>query len=166
MARNGNQWPSERRQNRRVVAPQDSDVIANLSTKFDNLMSLMTRQVTSEPVREPQFEEAQYMGYQRERNYGDRNWQDQRNHGNPQPSPNQYHSGLRYHENLSYANPRNALQPPEDFKVHKGVIEEPSSSKPSIEEMFTMFMGETKNFMRETRQEMGAIKDHIKVIER
>ncbi|KAL8531039.1 hypothetical protein ACS0TY_007886 [Phlomoides rotata] len=143
MAKNGNQWPSERRQHRRVAATQDSDVIVSLNSKFDSLMSMMSRQ------------------------------QDRQARGNPPPNPNQYHPGLRHHENFSYANPRNALQPPEDFKIHKGVIEESSSSKPSMEEMFTNFMGETtkfmietKNFMKETRQEMGDMKAHVKVIER
>ncbi|KAL8482824.1 hypothetical protein ACS0TY_025745 [Phlomoides rotata] len=161
MAKNGNQWPSERRQHRRVAATQDYDAIASLSTKFDNLMSMMTKQ-----VGEPQFEEAQYMGYQRERSYGDRNWQERQPRGNPPPNSNQYHPGLRHHENFSYANPRNALQPPENFKVHKGVIEESSSPKPSMEEMFTTFMGETTKFMKETRQEISMVKDHVKVIER
>ncbi|KAL8481068.1 hypothetical protein ACS0TY_027559 [Phlomoides rotata] len=43
MAKNGNQWPSERRQHRTVAVAQDSEMLANLFTKVDNIASMMSR---------------------------------------------------------------------------------------------------------------------------
>ena len=49
-----------------------------------------------------------------------------------------FHPGLRNHENFSYANPRNALQPP------SGYPQLLAKKKPSCEEMLSMFIMETR----------------------
>ncbi|KAL8545270.1 hypothetical protein ACS0TY_005450 [Phlomoides rotata] len=159
--KNGDQWPAKKRKNQRIEAAQDSDTLANLTTKVDNLASLMTRQAISEPLGESQYEEINYIGHQGGRNFGERIWGDRQFCGNQPPqNPNNYHLGLRNHENFLYANTRNTLQPPTNFEVNKGVIDEPSK-KLLLEEMFTSFMGEMRNFMRETRWKFAQCDERL-----
>ncbi|GMN56045.1 hypothetical protein TIFTF001_025164 [Ficus carica] len=51
----------------------------------------------------------------------------------PNNLPTHYHRGLRNHENFSYGNPRNALQPPPGFQ------QPIAEKKPSLEDLLSTF---------------------------
>ena len=73
----------------------------------------------------------------------------------PNNLPTHYYLGLRNHENFSYANPRNALQqPPPGF--HQLVVEK----KPSVEELLSTFIVETRRRFNKDEAQLESIKIH------
>ncbi|XP_073051229.1 uncharacterized protein [Primulina eburnea] len=90
--------------------------------------------VTAE--EEPVVEEAQYIN---NRGFGGYR-------GNP--PPNTYHPVLRHHENFSYANNKNVLNPPSWFNTHKG------EGKPSFEDLVSTFVTESGKRMTRTESRL------------
>ncbi|GMN73183.1 hypothetical protein TIFTF001_056063, partial [Ficus carica] len=56
----------------------------------------------------------------------------------PNHLPTHYHPDLRNHENFSYANNRNVLQPPPGFN------QQAVEKKPSVEDLLSTFIVETR----------------------
>ena len=73
-------------------------------------------------------------------------------HGNPMP--NYYHPGLRNHENFSYGNMKNVLQPPPGFDS------QPSEKKMSLEDAMISFVEETKARFKKSDSQLDNIKTH------
>ncbi|XP_073138619.1 uncharacterized protein [Henckelia pumila] len=69
-----------------------------------------------------------------------------RGYGNYQGNPphNTYHPSLRNHENFSYANNKNALNPPPGFNTNKG------EGKASLEDVVSTFVNESSKRMSRT----------------
>ncbi|XP_075478895.1 uncharacterized protein LOC142519751 [Primulina tabacum] len=98
--------------------------------------------VTTE--EEPVVEEAQYINNNRcYRGY----------RGNP--PPNTYHPGLRNHENFSYANDKNVLNPPLGFNTQKG------EGKPSFEDLVGTFVAESGKRMARTESRLDSMETHM-----
>ena len=72
----------------------------------------------------------------------------------PNNFPIHYHLGLRNHENFLYANQRNALQPPPDFRQ---LVAE---KKPSIEDILSMFIVETRGRFNKNEAWIDSIETH------
>ncbi|XP_075524475.1 uncharacterized protein LOC142556862 [Primulina tabacum] len=129
MTINSYQWPSERSGSRKpagVLGQSTSDVAL----------------VTAE--QEPVVEEAQYIN--NNRGYGGYR-------GNP--PPNTYHPGLRNHENFSYANNKNVLNPPLEFNTQKG------EGKPSFEDLVGTFVAESGKKMARTESRLDSMETHM-----
>lgn len=60
------------------------------------------------------------------------------------PMPNQYHPSLRNHENFSYANNKNVLNPPPGFNNQR------DEGKPSLEDLMSTFVAETSKRVGKT----------------
>ena len=65
---------------------------------------------------------------------------------------------MRNHENFSYANTRNVLQPPEGFTVVNGEIIE---KKTTIEDVLLKFMGETKDKFNKVEAKLDKIESKV-----
>ncbi|KAL6555585.1 hypothetical protein OROHE_007257 [Orobanche hederae] len=71
----------------------------------------------------------------------------------------------RNHENFSYGNTKNVLQPPVGFKVANGeIIEEPKPSS-NLENILASFMSQTNTFMNETRNRFNKDEEKLDKIE-
>ncbi|XP_073120253.1 uncharacterized protein [Henckelia pumila] len=97
--------------------------------------------VTIEESHPP--EEAQYIN---PRGYGN-----YRGH----PLPNTYHPGLRNHENISYANKKNVLNPPQRFNTNKG------EGKASLEDVVSTFVNESGKRMSRTETRHDSMETHM-----
>ena len=73
-------------------------------------------------------------------------------HGNPMP--NYYHPGLRNHENFSYGNTKNVLQPTPEFDS------QPSEKKMSLEDAMISFVEETKARFKKSDSRLDNIETH------
>ncbi|XP_075475685.1 uncharacterized protein LOC142509480 [Primulina tabacum] len=115
MTINSYQWPSERSGSRKPAGVYAVDPITSLTAQVSALIAQIAAmnkpgQSTSDVAlvtaeEEPVVEEAQYIN---NRGFGGYR-------GNP--PPNTYHPGLRNHENFSYANNNNVLNPPPRFNT-------------------------------------------------
>ncbi|XP_073051292.1 uncharacterized protein [Primulina eburnea] len=127
MTINSYQWPSKRSGSRKPAGVYAVDPITSLTAQVSALTAQIAAinkpgQSTSEVAlvtaeEEPVMEEAQYIN---NRGFGGYR-------GNP--TPNTYHPSLRNHENFSYANNKNVLNPPPGFNTQKG------EGKPSFEDL-------------------------------
>uniref|UniRef100_A0A803P9R0 Uncharacterized protein n=1 Tax=Cannabis sativa TaxID=3483 RepID=A0A803P9R0_CANSA len=90
------------------------------------------------------IEQAQYMANEPYNN----NYQ-----GNPMP--NYYHPGLRNHENLSYGNTKNLLQPPPGFNAQQ------QPEKKSLEDILGTFMMESSKRFNKNEVRLENIETHI-----
>ncbi|XP_050254823.1 uncharacterized protein LOC126700654 [Quercus robur] len=70
------------------------------------------------------------------------------------PMPNYYHPGLRNHENFSYENTKNVLQPPPGFDS------QPSEKKMSLEDAMVSFVEETKARFTKSDSLLDNIETH------
>ena len=70
------------------------------------------------------------------------------------PMPNYYHPGLRNHENFSYGNTKNVLQPPPEFDS------QPSKKKMSLEDAMISFVEETKARFKKSDSRLDNIETH------
>ncbi|XP_075475622.1 uncharacterized protein LOC142507641 [Primulina tabacum] len=148
MTINSYQWPSKRFGPKKPAGGYAVDPITSFTAQVSALTKKITAmnkadQSTSDVAlvtaeEEPVLEEAQfinnnrgYVGYR----------------GNP--PPNTYHPGLRNHENFSYANNKNVLNPPPGFNTQKG------EGKPSFEDLVGTFMAESGKKMARTNKEIG-----------
>lgn len=68
---------------------------------------------------------------------------------------NQYHPGLQNHENLSYGNNANALQPPLGYNT------QPSEGKPSLEDILETFISKTRSRFNKDEARLDNIETHI-----
>ncbi|XP_073294558.1 uncharacterized protein [Primulina huaijiensis] len=71
------------------------------------------------------------------------------------PPPNTYHPGLKNHENFSYANNKNVLNPPPGFNTSKG------EGKPSFEDLVGTFVAESGKRMARTKSRLDSMETHI-----
>ena len=71
------------------------------------------------------------------------------------PMSNYYHPGLRNHENFSYGNPKNVLQPPPGFES------QPSEKKMSLEDAMVSFVEETKARFKKNDSRLDNIETHF-----
>ncbi|XP_075486227.1 uncharacterized protein LOC142525823 [Primulina tabacum] len=98
--------------------------------------------VTAE--EEPVVEEAQYIN--KNRGYGGYR---------VNPPSNTYHPGLRNHENLSYANNKNVLNPLPGFNKQKG------KGKPSFEDLVGTFVAESGRRLARTESHLDSMETHM-----
>ncbi|GMP70559.1 hypothetical protein CsSME_00029364 [Camellia sinensis var. sinensis] len=138
MASNNHQWPTERTMAKKVARNHELESYAALSAQVATLshqISALTAQRVPQGAEyvavsrmtvssnEASQEQVQYIN---NRNYNYR--------GNPMP--NYYHPGHRNHENLSYGNTKNVLQP----QPHPGFDSQPSEKKMSLEDAMVSFV--------------------------
>ena len=72
----------------------------------------------------------------------------------PNNLPTHYHPGLRNHKNFSYANPRNALQPPPGYSQLR------AEKKPSVEKLMSTFIMETRGRFNKDEARLDDIETH------
>ncbi|XP_030969898.1 uncharacterized protein LOC115990189 [Quercus lobata] len=156
MASNNYQWPTERTMDKKVAGIHELDPFAALSTQVASLSyqvsTLTTQRIPQSaeyvaassmtvPMNEASQEQVQYIN---NRNYNYR--------GNPMP--NYYHPRLRNHENFSYGNTKNVLQPPPGFDS------QPSEKKMSLEDAMISFVEETKARFKKSDSRLDNIETH------
>ncbi|XP_073051355.1 uncharacterized protein [Primulina eburnea] len=153
MTINSYQWPSERSGSRKPAGVYAVDPITSLTAQVLALTAQIAAMnkpgqatsvvalVTAE--EEPVVEEAQYIN---NRGFGGYR-------GNP--PPNTYHPGLRNHENFSYANNKNVLNPPPGFNTQKG------EGKPSFEDLVGTFVTESGKRMARTESRLDNMETHM-----
>ncbi|XP_030958794.1 uncharacterized protein LOC115980710 [Quercus lobata] len=156
MASNNYQWLTKRTMAKKVAGIHELDLFAALSAQVVSLshqVSTLTTQripqsaeyvATSSmtvPMNEVSQEQVQYIN---NRNYNYR--------GNPMP--NYYHLGLRNHENFSYGNMKNVLQPPPEFNS------QPSEKKMPLEDAMISFVEETKARFKKFDSRLDNIETH------
>ncbi|XP_073035192.1 uncharacterized protein [Primulina eburnea] len=153
MTINNYQWPSKRSGSRKPAGVYAVDPITSLTAQ----VSALTAQIAAmnkpgqsmsdvalvTPEEEPVVEEAQYIN---NRGFGGYR-------GNP--PPNIYHPGLRNHENFSYANNKNVLNPPPWFNTQKG------KGKPSFEDLVGTFVTESGKRMARTESRLDNMERHM-----
>ncbi|XP_022857584.1 uncharacterized protein LOC111378582 [Olea europaea var. sylvestris] len=106
--------------------------------KVDSVMSNSSSHQETEVANE----QAQYVN---SRNYNQR--------GSYQA--NHYHLGLRNHENLSYGNNKNTLQPPPRFNTQN------SEGKPSLEDILGTFISKTRSRFNKDESWLDNIETHV-----
>ncbi|XP_075500065.1 uncharacterized protein LOC142538636 [Primulina tabacum] len=146
-------WPSERSGSRKPAGVYAVDPITSLTAQVSALTAQIAAmnkpgQSTSDVAlvtaeEEPVVEEAQYIN---NRGFGGYR-------GNP--PPNTYHPGLRNHENFSYANNKNVLNPPPGFNTQKG------EGKPSFEDLVGTFVTESGKRMARTESRLDNMETHM-----
>ena len=119
MSANNCQWPDEWSMAKKVADIHEVDSIvsfsAQVSTLANHIVAFTTKESSSKEAA--MVTTTSYMGegvgveqeqcqFMNNRNFNYR----------PNNLPTHYHLGLRNHENFSYANPRNAMQPPPSFQ--------------------------------------------------
>ncbi|XP_073030643.1 uncharacterized protein [Primulina eburnea] len=147
------QWPSERSGSRKPAGVYVVNPITSLTAQVSALTAQIAAMnkpgqstfevalVTAEA--EPVMEEAQYIN---NRGFGGYR-------GNPPPIT--YHPGLRNHENFSYANNKNVLNPPLGFNTQKG------EGKPSFEDLVGTFVTESGKRMARTESHLDNMETHM-----
>ncbi|XP_030959070.1 uncharacterized protein LOC115981018 [Quercus lobata] len=155
-ASNNYQWPIERTMANKVAGIHELDPLATLSAQVASLShqvsTLTTQRIPQSAVyvaassmtilmNEVSQEQVQYIN---NRNYNYR--------GNPMP--NYYHPGLRNHENFSYGNTKNVLQPSPEFDS------QPSKKKMSLEDAMISFVEETKERFKKSDSRLDNIETH------
>ncbi|XP_073313454.1 uncharacterized protein [Primulina huaijiensis] len=156
MTINSYQWPSERSGVKRTAGVYDVDPITSLTPQVSALttqLAAMNKVSTAEGesapvvVEESHFlEEVQYIN---NKNFG--GYRGYR--GNP--PPNTYHPRLRNHENFSYANNQNVLNPPPGFNTSNG------EGKPSFEDLVGTFVAESGKRMARTESKIDNLETHM-----
>ncbi|XP_022868727.1 uncharacterized protein LOC111388274 [Olea europaea var. sylvestris] len=157
IATNSYQWPSEGSGVKKVAEFHEVDPITALAAQVASLTNqivMLTTQGNQQKVdsvmstssshqeTEVANEQAQYVN---SRNYNQR--------GSYQA--NHYHPGLRNHENLSYGNNRNTLQPPPGFNTQN------SDGKPPLEDILGTFISETRSRFNKDKSRLDNIETHV-----
>ncbi|XP_075473908.1 uncharacterized protein LOC142504957 [Primulina tabacum] len=155
MTINSYQWPSERVGVKRTAGVYAVDPITSLTAQVSALTTQIAalNKVSTSETESPSLvaeelalpEEAQYINNRNFGGYGGYR-------GNP--PPNTYHPGLRKHENLSYANNKNALNPPPGFNTSNG------EGKPSFEDSVGTFVVESGKRMARTESRLDNLETH------
>ncbi|XP_073309941.1 uncharacterized protein [Primulina huaijiensis] len=156
MTINSYQWPSERSGVKKQAGIYAIDPITSLTAQVSALttqIAAMNKASTSEVenalvvTEEPHIpDEAHYINNRNFGGYGGYR-------GNP--PPNTYHPGLRNHENFSYANNKNVLNPPPGFNTQKG------EGKPSFEDLVGTFVAESGKRMAKTESRLDNMETHM-----
>ncbi|XP_022883666.1 uncharacterized protein LOC111400483 [Olea europaea var. sylvestris] len=154
IATNSYQWPSERSGVKKVAGLHEVDPITALAAQVASLTNQIVTLTTqgnqqkvvmstssSHQETEVANEQAQYVN---SRNYNKR--------GSYQA--NNYHPGLKNHENLSYGNNRNTLQPPPGFNTQN------SDGKPPLEDILGTFISETRSHFNKDESRLDNIETH------
>ena len=156
MARNNFQWPNERSMVRRAAEIHEVDPIAALSAQvsaLSNQFSAWSSKASSSKdsvaavnasyVAKDDVEQCNYIN---SRGY----------HFRPANNlPTHYHPGLRNHENFSYANNRNVLQPPPGFGPPQA-----ENKKVSLEDALASFIVETRGRFNKDQARLDSIETH------
>ncbi|XP_012850542.1 PREDICTED: uncharacterized protein LOC105970278 [Erythranthe guttata] len=118
MCENAYHWPSERSGIQKVAGVHQLDPLAAVSAQ----LATLSNQVAQLSVRGPQTERVAAASTSQATNddwehahFMNHRFNNFRGTNNQNQNPTHYHPGIRNHENFSYANPKNALQPPPDF---------------------------------------------------
>ncbi|PON37662.1 LOW QUALITY PROTEIN: hypothetical protein TorRG33x02_346970 [Trema orientale] len=159
MASNNYQWPNEL-SILRVANVNEVDPIANLTTQVlaltSQISALTTREAQSsrEPMGVSNASFGNDGGDLEQVNYLN-NWNfNYRGNNMSNNLPTHYHPVLRNHENFSYANNRNVLQPPLGF--NQPVAEK----KPSLKDILSTFIMETKGRFNKDEARIDNIETH------
>ncbi|XP_022874195.1 uncharacterized protein LOC111393026 [Olea europaea var. sylvestris] len=157
IATNSYQWPSERLGVKKVAGLHEVDHITALAAQVASLTNqivTLTSQGNQQKVNsvistssshqetEVANEQAQYLN---SRNYNQR--------GSYQA--NHYHPELRNHENLSYGNNRNTLQPP------PGLNTQNSDGKPPLGDILGKFISETRSRFNKDESRLDNIETRV-----
>ncbi|XP_068666362.1 uncharacterized protein [Aristolochia californica] len=158
MASNNCQWPTERTMAKKFARIHELEPLAALSAQVATLShqisALTTQRIPQSaeyvaatsmtvPNNEARQEQVQYIN---NRNYNYR--------GNPMP--NYYHPRLRNHENLSYGNTKNVLQP----QPPPGFDSQPRKKKMSLEDVMVSFVQETNARFKRVDSLLDNIETH------
>ncbi|XP_042038223.1 uncharacterized protein LOC121784109 [Salvia splendens] len=143
LASNDEGWSNERSKVHRVASTTDHDPMSALSDKLDALTMKF---------------DCIAMGDVNYVNQGDNN----RHFNNHRPNfqgggYNQF--GNKWHPNLSYGNPNNALQPPPGFTVTDGVVNDPK--KMTTEDILKSFMLQSNKLMEQNNQRMEKVETNV-----
>ncbi|XP_012854385.1 PREDICTED: uncharacterized protein LOC105973889 [Erythranthe guttata] len=118
MCENAYHWPSERSGVQKVAGVHQLDPLAAVSAQ----LATLSNQVAQLSVRGPQTERVAAASTSQATNddweqthFMNHRFNNFRGTNNQNQNPTHYHPGIRNHENFSYVNPKNALQPPPDF---------------------------------------------------
>ncbi|XP_041011488.1 uncharacterized protein LOC121255284 [Juglans microcarpa x Juglans regia] len=156
IASNNYQWPTERTMTKKVAGIHELELLAAVSAQVATLshqiLALTTQRIPQSaeyvaatsmtvPSNKASQDQVQYIN---NRNYNF--------HGNPMP--NYYHPGLRNHENLSYGNTKNMLQPPLGFDSQQ------SEKKMSLEDAMVSFVEEANARFKKTDSRLDNIETH------
>nr|XP_048319557.1 uncharacterized protein LOC125418899 [Ziziphus jujuba var. spinosa] len=139
MASSSFSWPIERQMGRRPIDVHEVNVFTNLTANS----SMDPTSSMSFPMGEQSQEQCSFV---------EQNWN--YNFRLTNNLPNYYHSRLRNHQNFSYGNPRNALNPPSSFQ-------KPKEDKPSMEDLITSM----NSFILETRGRLNKDEARLNSIE-
>ncbi|XP_042051761.1 uncharacterized protein LOC121797100 [Salvia splendens] len=153
-ASNDEGWSNERSKVHRVASTTDHDPMSALSDKLDVLTMKFDCMAMGQPSREPQGKigDVNYV------NQGDNNRYFNNHRANFQDGGyNQF--GNKWHPNLSYGNPNNALQPPPGFTVTDGVVNDPK--KMTTEDILKSFMLQSNNLMEQNNQRMEKVETDV-----
>ncbi|XP_022897631.1 uncharacterized protein LOC111411323 [Olea europaea var. sylvestris] len=157
IATNSYQWLSKRSGVKKVVGLHEVDPITVLAAQVASLtnqivtlttqgnqqkVDLVMSTSSSHQETEVANEQAQYVN---SKNYNQR--------GSYQA--NHYHPGLRNHENLSYGNNRNTLQPPPEFNTQN------SDGKPPLEVILGTFISERRSRFNKDELRLDNIETHV-----
>ncbi|KAI3451360.1 hypothetical protein Pfo_008025 [Paulownia fortunei] len=75
--------------------------------------------------------------------------------------PTHYHSGLRNHENFSYANNRNVMQPPPCYNNPPHPNPQVGEKKASVEDLISTFIGETRGRLNKDEAKIDNIETQL-----
>ncbi|XP_068636070.1 uncharacterized protein [Aristolochia californica] len=140
MASNNYQWQNERTMAKKF-ATLSHQISALTTQRTPQSAEYVTTTSMTIPSNEVSQEQVQYINNQ---NYN--------YHGNPMP--NYYYPRLRNHENLSYRNTKNVLQPPPGFDSQS------SEKKMSLEDVMVSFVQETNARFKKTDSRLDTIETH------
>ena len=157
MATNSYQWPNERLSRKRVAGLYEVDQITALTAQmssFTNQIAALTTQGVQPKVENVAATSMSHQGNGMENeqvqyvNNCNTNYQ-----GNYLPI--YYHLSLRKHENFSYGNTKNVLQPPPGF--NNQAVEK----KPSLEYLLGTFISETRSRFSKTESRLDNLETHM-----
>ncbi|XP_042009166.1 uncharacterized protein LOC121757733 [Salvia splendens] len=154
LASNDEGWSNDRSKVHRVASTTDHDPMSSLSDKLDALTMKFDCIAMGQPSQEPQGK----MGDVNYVNQGDNNRYFNNHRANFQGGGyNQF--GNKWHPNLSYGNPNNALQPPPGFTVTDGVVNDPK--KMTTEDILKSFMLQSNKLMEQNNQRIEKVETDV-----
>ncbi|XP_024030361.1 uncharacterized protein LOC112094221 [Morus notabilis] len=160
MASNNAQWPSERSSVKRAVGMHEIDLLVTFSAQISaltNKISELTAKEATSSKETAMVASTSYIGEggaaEQVQHMNSRNF-NYRSNNMPSNLPSQYHPGLQNHENFSYGNNKNVLQPP------PGYSQPLSQSKPSIDDLLSTFIVETRGRFNKDEARLDNIETH------
>ncbi|XP_024019991.1 uncharacterized protein LOC112091203 [Morus notabilis] len=156
MSTNSYQWSSERSIPKKTAGIHEVGLLISLSAQ----VSALSNQIVALTNKEESFSREAVAGAstlfaQDEYTQEQVQFVNNRNFNyRPNQLPNRYHPGLRNHENFSYANNRNVLQPLLGF--NQQVVEK----KPFVEDLLSTFIVETRGRFNKDEARLDNIETH------